>query len=377
MIESRYEENVTGNIERAHESYEIRARLYPNDSSAVEGAGGFYVMSGQFDRGLEVEREAAKIAPDEADLDSSAMYFALFANRVREAHELNARAIAKGRDNADAKYILAFVDGDSNGMEKAVAASKGRSCEEPTVSSYSDTEARSGRLKRSRELEKNVVELCLRKNRQEEGAEYQINGAIREAEFGMSAEAKALSKRSLRLAPTRDVKILAAIVLARAGNADRAEQLAEDVGRLNPENTQIQRYWLPTARAAIQLDRKNPEKAIEALQPALDFELGFIYPTMELNAFLYPAYLRGVAFLKLGRPKEAASEFQKFEEHRTLVLNNPLSALAKLQMGRAYAMQGDATRSRAAYEDFLNLWKDADPDIPIFQQAKAEFAKLH
>jgi tetratricopeptide (TPR) repeat protein len=92
---------------------------------------------------------------------------------------------------------------------------------------------------------------------------------------------------------------------------------------------------------------------------------------------LYPAYLRGVAFLKLGRPKEAASEFQKFEEHRTLVLNNPLSALAKLQIGRAYAMQGDATNSRAAYEDFLNLWKDADPDIPIFQQAKAEFAKLH
>jgi DNA-binding winged helix-turn-helix (wHTH) protein/tetratricopeptide (TPR) repeat protein len=377
LIESRYEENVTGNMERAHESYEIRARLYPNDSSAVEGAGGVYMMSGQYDRALEAEREAAKIAPENAGFDSSAVVFALFANRVQEAHELNARAIAKGLDNPGNKYMLAFVDNDASAMEKAVSASKGSSFEEGTVTLQSDTEAHAGHLQKSRELEKQVLELCEKKNHIEEGAEWRLNGALREAEFGTSAKAKELSKRSLELAPTRDVKILAAIALARAGDADRAEQLAEEVGRLNPQNTQIQRYWLPTARAAIQLDRKNPEKAIEALQPALDFELGFIYPETQLNAFLYPAYLRGVAFLKLGRPKEAASEFQKFEEHRTLVLNNPLSALAKLQIGRAYAMQGDATNSRAAYEDFLNLWKDADPDIPIFQQAKAEFAKLH
>lgn len=113
------------------------------------------------------------------------------------------------------------------------------------------------------------------------------------------------------------------------------------------------------------------------MQSAADLELGLIYPTLEANAFLYPVYLRGVAFLKLGRPKEAAAEFQKFEDHKTLVLNNPLSALAKLGLGRAYAMQGDITGSKAAYEDFLNLWRSADPDIPIFQQAKAEFAKLH
>jgi eukaryotic-like serine/threonine-protein kinase len=377
LIESRYEENVTGDMEKAHESYEIRARLYPNDPSAVGGAAGIYVVSGQFDRVLEAEREAAKIAPKNAESDSGAVVFALFANRVQEAHELNARAIAKGLDDPGNKYMLAFVDNDASAMEKAVNVSRGSSFEEGTVTLQSDTEAHAGHLQKSRELEKQVLELCEKKNHIEEGAEWRLNGALREAEFGMSAKAKELSKRSLELAPTRDVKILAAIALARAGDADRAEQLAEEVGRLNPLNTQIQRYWLPTARAAIQLDRKNPAKAIEALQSAADLELGLIYPTLEANAFLYPVYLRGVAFLKLGRPKEAAAEFQKFEDHKTLVLNNPLSALAKLGLGRAYAMQGDITGSKAAYEDFLNLWRSADPDIPIFQQAKAEFAKLH
>lgn len=376
LIESRYEENVTGDMEKAHESYELRARLYPWDHSAVEGAGGLYAIFGQFDRALEAEREAEKLNPGNAGIDSSATLYALFANRVEEAHELNARAIAKGLDDPGNKYMLAFVDNDTSAMEKAVSATRGSSFEEPTVSFQSDTEAHAGHLQKSRELEKHVVELCEKKKRIEEGAEWRLNGALREAEFGMSAEAKELSKRSLELAPTRDVKILAAIALARAGDADRAEQLAEEVGRLNPQNTQIQRYWLPTARAAIQLDRKNPPKAIEALQSAADLELGFIYPQMEANAFLYPVFLRGEAFLQLGQPKEAAAEFQKFEEHKTLVLNNPLSALAKLGLARAYAMQGDMTRSRAAYEDFLNLWRSADPDIPVFQQAKAEYAKL-
>ena len=200
---------------------------------------------------------------------------------------------------------------------------------------------------------------------------------MRNAEFGNSKEATTLAERSLRLAPTRDVKILAAIALARAGHADEAEKLADEIDKLNPQNTQIQRYWLPTARAAIYLNRKEPQRAIEILDKTRDLELGLIYPTIEVDGLLYPVFLRGEALLLLHREKEALLEFQKFSDHRTIVLNNPLGALAKLQMGRAYVMQGEAMRSRAAYEDFLSLWKDADSDLPILQQAKAEFARLH
>src|SRR5262249_19351972 len=353
------------------------ARLYPTDPSGREGAGDIYMMSGQFELALAAYRESAKIDPNRVATYTAAALFAIFANRLEEAQALNARAIAKGMNDPGNAYLLAFLREDAATMQKAVKASEGTDFEEQTVSIDADSEARIGHLKRADQLSTHVVDLCQKKRHPEEGAEYQLNVALRKAEFGDSRESTMLAEQSLRLAPTRDVKILAAIALARAGHAQEAEQLADEVDKLNPQNTQIQHYWLPTARAAIYLNRKEPQKAVEILRNTADLELGLIYPTIEVNGLLYPVFLRGEALLLLNREKEALVEFQKFSDHRTIVLNNPLGALAKLQMGRAYAMQGDATRSRAAYEDFLKLWKDADPDIPVLQQAKAEFAKLN
>jgi eukaryotic-like serine/threonine-protein kinase len=376
LIESRYEENVTGDMERAHELYELRTRLYPADSSAWEGAGGLFAMLGKFDQALATQREAIKVDPDKGASYSPAALYAVLANRIAEAQTLNALAIAKGVNDPGNTYVFAFLNDDAATMQKAAKASEGTTSEEQTISMDSDSEARIGHLKKADELSAHVVDLCLKKRRPEEGAECQLNIALREAEVGNSAEARALSERALALAPTRDVKILAAIALARAGRADDAERLADEVDKLNPQNTQIQHYWLPTARAAIYLRRKQPQKAIEALRSTVDLELGLIYPTIEVNGLLYPIFLRGEALLLLHRGQESALEFQKFSDHRTIVLNNPLGALAKLQTGRAFAMQGDTAKARAAYEEFLNLWKVADPGIPILRRAKAEYAAL-
>ena len=377
IIESQYEENVTGDIDKAHDLYELRARLSPDDTSAIEGTAGIYTMRGQFNLALTALKKSLAIDPDKAGNYCTAALFAILANRLDEARSLDSLAIAKGSKDPTAVYLLAFLDGDTTTMHRSVQTSEGSVGEEQIVSTDSDSEARIGHLKRANELSTHTVDLCEKKRHPEEAAEWETNVALRDAEFGRSKDSIEAAEQALHLAPTRDVHILAAIALARAGHADQAERLADEVDKANPQNTQIQHYWLPTARAAIYLDRKEPQKAVEVLSKATDLELGLIYPTIEVNGLLYPAFLRGEALLLLHREDEAVREFQKFSDHRPIVLNNPLGALAKLEIGRAYARQGDTTNARAAYQDFLNLWKDADANIPIFQKAKAEYARLN
>ena len=177
----------------------------------------------------------------------------------------------------------------------------------------------------------------------------------------------------MKLAPNRDVRAIAALALARAGDTAGAEKLAAELDKTFPLDTLVQRYWLPTIRAGVALERKDPNRAIELLKVASTIELS---APMNLTILLCPAYLRGQAYLMLHDGNPAAAEFQKFIEHRGLVVNFPWGALARLGLARAYAMQGDAVKARAAYQDFLTLWKDADPDIPILKEAKAEYAKL-
>jgi eukaryotic-like serine/threonine-protein kinase len=169
---------------------------------------------------------------------------------------------------------------------------------------------------------------------------------------------------------------LAALVLARSGDSAQAQKLADELEGQNPANTMIFDYWLPTVRAAIEINHKNPSKAVEILEVSRPSELASPPPAVEFGSFLYPAYVRGEAFLLLHRGTDAIVEFQKFLNHRGMVANCPLGALAHVQLGRAYAMQGDTAKARAAYHDFLTLWKDADPDVPVLRDAKAEYAKL-
>jgi eukaryotic-like serine/threonine-protein kinase len=374
-IEAAYEENVTGDLNKAHESYVLRARLYPEDYSAKEGEAAIYMDEGQYDKELAVFRESAKNDLDRDGLYSIAGLFAILANHLDEARSLDELALKRGSHDPTNAYLLAFLDDDKAKMEKLVRASQ--DTRDSAGTPDSDTQARLGHLKRANELSNNFIALCQKQGHPEEAAEGQTNVALRDAEFGRARDAIEVAEQALHLAPTRDVHILAAIALARAGRVDEAERLADEVDKSNPLNTRVQHYWLPTARAAIYLQRNEPKKAVEVLARTTDYEIGMISPTIEVNGLLYPAFLRGEALLLLHQEDEAVREFQKFADHRTIVLNNPLGALAKLEIGRAYAMEGDTVHARAAYQDFLNLWKDADVNIPIFQKAKVEYAKLN
>jgi predicted Zn-dependent protease len=180
----------------------------------------------------------------------------------------------------------------------------------------------------------------------------------------------------MALAPTHDVQIVGALALARAGDAARAEALASDLSKRFPEDTYLHHYWLLSIRASNAISRKSPDDAIRFLDDTTKYELGQALPQIEVGGLLYPIYVRGEAYLAMGRGSEAAREYQKLVDNRSVVQNCPLGALAHLGLGRAYALQGDTQKARTAYQDFFALWKEGDPDIPILIAAKSEYAKL-
>ncbi len=260
-------------------------------------------------------------------------------------------------------------------MEKQVDWGAGKPGEEdPLLSSQSDTEAFYGRLNQAREFSRRAMDSAIRADSKETAALWQVNGALREAEFGLPAAAKQDATAALTLAPGRDIKVIAALTFARAGDTARARSLMEELQKSDPLNTVLKLYWMPIIQAAIALSQNQPDGALQDLQAVLPYELG-TPPPFQLGT-LYPAYLRGETYLQMRQGAQAAAEFQKLLDHRGIVLNFPLGALAHLELGRAYALSGDSAKAKTAYQDFLNLWKDADPDLPVLKQAKAEYAKL-
>jgi predicted Zn-dependent protease len=212
-----------------------------------------------------------------------------------------------------------------------------------------------------------------RNDAKETAALYQAAAALREVESGNRELERSDAVAAVKLAPNRDVRAMAALAFARAGDTADAEKLAAEVDKSFPLDTLVRRYWLPTIRAAVALERKDPRRAVELLQEASTIELS---APVQVAVFLCPVYLRGEAYLALHDGNAAAAEFQKFIDHRGVVVNFPWGVLARLGLARAYALQGDTAKAKTAYQDFLTLWKDADPDIPILKEAKAEYAKL-
>jgi tetratricopeptide (TPR) repeat protein len=237
----------------------------------------------------------------------------------------------------------------------------------------SDTDAYFGRLAKARQFTQRARDSALHTGAKETAALWQLDGALHEAELGDPQRAGREALEATTSGGGKNVQVLAALALARSGNRQPAQALADDLAKNYPSDTIVNNYWLPSIRAALALDEKNPSAAIDALQPALPYEFGSPTPGI---AYGYPPYLRGLAYLKAGQGKAAAAEFQKILDHRGVVLNFPIGAVAHLQMARARSMYGDLEGARQAYKDFLDLWKDADPDNPILLQAKAESGKL-
>jgi predicted Zn-dependent protease len=229
--------------------------------------------------------------------------------------------------------------------------------------------AYAGRLRKAREFSRLALASAERAEEKEAAAGYEMDAALRETLFGNPGEARQRVAAALRLSTGRDVQYAAALALTLAADAAQAQSLADELGRRFPEDSRVRFIYLPTLYGQIALNRNDPLKAIQVLQTAEAYEKG-------TAAYLSPAYLRGESYLAAHQGGEAAAEFQKILDHRGVVVNAPIGALAHLQLGRAYALQGDAAKARVAYQDFLTLWREADSDIPILKEAKAEYAKL-
>jgi predicted Zn-dependent protease len=268
---------------------------------------------------------------------------------------------------------------DKAGMARQMALAQGKSGEEDWIS---DREAfvlsNSGHLHEARKMSRRAVDVAQEAGHRERSALFEIRAALREAFFGNAPAAKRSAMAALELTKNREVQYGAAFALALSGNSSEAQTLANDLERNFPEDTSVRFNYVPSVRALLALNHGDRSQAIEVLQTAAPNELG--QPRSAINGFfgaLYPVSVRGEAYMAAQQGAEAVTEFQKILDHRGAVVGDPIGALAQLQLGRAYALSGDQTKAKIAYQDFLTLWKDADPDIPVLQQAKAEYAKLN
>ena len=375
-IEANYYLTATGELEKAAQTYELWQQTYPRDELPHINLGFIFASLGNWERSLVEAREALRVEPNNATnyLNLGNAYTSL--NRLDEAEAVYKQAEERKLEAETLlanRYQMAFVKGDTIGMAQAAAAAMGKpGTEDLLLAAQADTEAWYGKLKNARELTQRAMESAQHNDAKEAAAAYQAAAALREVE-GSRKQAVADANAAVKLAPNRDVRAIAALALARAGDTAEAERLAAELDKTFPLDTLVQRYWLPSIRAAVALAHKDPNRAVELLNPASTVELS--QPT-NLTVILCPVFLRGEAYLMLHDTNRAEEEFQKFTDHYGLVLNFPWGPLARIGLARSYAIQGSTVKARAAYQDFLTLWKDADPDIPIFKQAKAEYAKL-
>jgi len=372
-IESHYYQQATGELEKARQVYELWAQSYPRDWGRASAETAVSAMLGQGDEGLAESREELRLNPT-GEGYSDLLYFYMSLNRLDEARSAVEEMQAKKFDSPFLRallYKLRFLQDDTAGMSQQVVWAVGRpGAEDALLRLEAETAAYSGRLGRARELSRQAIVSAKRAEEPELAAGYESAAAFREALFGNAAEARERAGEALDLSNSADVESLSALALSIAGDAVRAETLADDLDKRFPEHTIVQSYYLPTLRAQLALSRDDPSRAVEVLQAAAPYELSS-------SGALFPVYVRGESYLAAHRGNEAAAEFQKILDHRGIVVNAPIGALAHLGQGRAYALSGDKTRAKIAYQDFLTLWKGADPDIPVLKQAKAEYAKLN
>lgn len=387
-ITADYYFNVTGELDKAAQTARDIVQNYARGPYLL--LGGVYENQGLFEKATESYRQYLSLYPDDIEAYGNLLNSLLALQRFDEGRQTIERAPPQNLDNLvlhNALYALDFLRGDSQAMAKQLQWFAGRPEENVGLLLASDTEAYAGHLRKARELTKRSLDSSIRADSKEIGALSQEIAAQREAAFGNVSVGQREAAQGLRLYPgSQGVEAEAALAFALAGDAGHANSLAQDLNKRFPLDTQIQILWLPTIRAQLNLHQKNPSQALADLQTvAPPIEFGSISFVANVSC-LYPTYVRGQAYLTLGQGKEAATEFQKIIDHSGIVWNCWTGALARLGLARANALQaknsqdadGDAPRMRArtAYQEFLTLWKDADPDIPILKQAKAEYAKL-
>jgi serine/threonine protein kinase len=401
-IESHYYADVTGQIEKAVEVYQLWRKNYPRDLIPHLNLINSYSNLGEYDKGVLEGQEALRLSNSDPRVYVNLGVAYLNLNQFDKAAELLNEAKSRKVDDALfvlIRYQLAFAQDNHEEMERLVASAAGKpGMEGWLLALQADTEAYHGHLARAREFTKRAIESAGHDGDEETALSYAAIGALREAEFGNRGSATRQVTAALKPERGQQVSILSALALARAGTTQKALALARNLNQQFPKDTLLNAYWLPTIRAAVELRANKPFQAIESLEPAR-YELAA--PRLPTNVLLYPLYLRGSAYLAAGFADKARAEFQKILDHPGLTSNYLLGAAAHLGLGRAYAMEAgipimpavrtprverdrrqalerpDAlAKGRAAYQSFFALWKDADPNIPVLRQARLEYHKL-
>jgi serine/threonine protein kinase/tetratricopeptide (TPR) repeat protein len=371
---------ATGELEKANQTYELWIQVYPRDDVGYSNLGSNYMVLGQYEKATTETRESLRLDPNQivgyANLGQ--IYLAL--NRFDESKTTTQEALERKLDDIPLHmnlYALAFFEADAAAMKKQADWAVGKpSAEDWMLSLESDSEAWTGKLGKARGLSRQAIETARRSDEKEPAALWQANAAIREALFGNADAARQNAAAAVAVAPGgRDAGAQAALAYALSGDATHAQSLADDLAKRFPQDTVMQSVWLPTIHAQIETNHKNAGRSIELLQTAAPYELGMLSGSAP-NSCLYPVYVRADAYLSAQQGAAAAAEFQKILDHRGLLWNCATGVLAHLGLARAYAMQGDTAKTKAAYQDFLTLWKDAEPDIPVLIAARAEYARL-
>ncbi|MGI9102784.1 MAG: adenylate/guanylate cyclase domain-containing protein [Terriglobales bacterium] len=377
-ISAFYHSITTGDLDKANRAFELWKQSYPRDFVPRGDLGSNYEALGNWENALRETEAAQALEVNNAANVSNLAWEQLALSRTDQARTTVEQAVARG---VEAYYLhlvlyqIAFLRGQDEEMQRQLAAVLGSSGEEDLLlSAQSDTEAFFGRLNKARSWSQRAVDSARRADAPETAALWQANRALREAEFGNRQAANQDARAAVALAPGVTVRAMAALALARAGYAAPAREIADELHRTGSQNTLLQLYWLPSINAALAVGAKNGAKAAEVLQNADCCELGQVAPSSV--GMMYPSYLRGEAYLLTRHGEQAAAEFRKVLDRPGLVLNFPFGALAHMGLARAFLQQGERSKARAEYERFLTLWKDADPDIPILRQAKAEYAAL-
>jgi tetratricopeptide (TPR) repeat protein len=371
---------VTGNMEKATQACELWMQVYPRALEPHAFLSGFiYPALGQYDKAAEEAKEAVRLRPDFPISYANLMFGYTALDHLDEAKATYQQALERNLDFPFlhfALYPIAFLQDDAAGMAKQVAWSADkRGVEDSLLDFEANTSAYSGRLREAREYSRRAMDSAERAEKKETAATYSALSGLREALFGNGDEARRRVTFALGRSIGRDEEYCAALALAYSGDDRKLQSITDDLAKRFPEATIVQFNYLPTLRAKLASSRGDASGAIQILKIAIPYELGKASASNVWVA-MYPIYTRGEAYLATHRGLEAAAEFQKILDHRGIVLNEPIGALAHLQIGRAYAMQGETAKAKVAYQDFRKLWKGADPDIPILLAANSEYNKL-
>jgi eukaryotic-like serine/threonine-protein kinase len=372
-ISTHYYGIVTGELDKSIDAYQLWKRTYPRDNVPTNNLSVDYATVGRWDEALPEAQETMRLAPNSAlsYRNLAADYLGL--NRLAEAKALREKQVAAKLDNVNDHgqvYVIAFLEGDTAAMQREADWAKGKSDEYDMLLVVAQAQASVGQLQKARQTYNQAVEIAQRGKFEEVAARIMALNARDEALLGNAAQARERADAALTTSRSRPTLVLAGGALALAGDVTQASAIADELNKNYPTHTLVNAIWVPLIRAQIEIDRGDPAKAIELLRVVSPYEFG-------VAARVFPNYVRGEAYLRTRQGPEAVAEFQKILDHRGICGVSPECSLAHLQLGRARALSGDNAGARAAYQDFLALWKDADSDIPILKEAKAEYARLH